>query len=89
MALPGTILDREYKKFKDGESGVAVNIAADGDSLPVETAGIRWDTIITTFPDSITELFTYSLNSVVVQTVTVVYESASKKVPISVVRVRL
>ena len=88
MSLPGSIKDREYRKFRDGEDDVAVAVVPDGGSLNVETAGVKWDEIITTFPSSISELFTYKLNGVTVQTVTVTYESAAKKTPINVVKVK-
>jgi hypothetical protein len=88
MSLPGSIKDREYRKFRDGEDDVSVAVVPDGGSLNVETAGVKWDQIITTFPSAISELFTYKLNGVTVQTVTVTYESAAKKTPINVVKVK-
>lgn len=89
MTLPGSSRDREYQKFRDGDDGTAVAIVPAGNSLNVETAGIQWDEIVTTFPSSAVELFTYKLLGVTVQTVTVTYESGAKKTPISVVKVRL
>lgn len=90
MSLPGSSRDREYQKFRDSDTGTAVAITGsrtDG-VLSVDTAGVQWDEIITTFPTSITELFTYKYQTVTVQTVTVTYESAAKKTVISVVKVR-
>jgi hypothetical protein len=90
MSLPGSQQDREYGKFRDGEDGKpAIAIMPAGDSLNVETAGIKWDEIITTFPAANIDVFTYKLATVTVQTVTVTYESAAKKTPVSVLKVRL
>ena len=90
MSLPGSQHDREYQKFRDSDTGPAIAIvgASEGGSIAVETAGVQWDTIITTFPASHIEVFTYSLNGQTVQTVTVTYQSNDKKVPLSVVKVR-
>ena len=90
MSLPGSQHDREYKKFRDSESGPAVAVVGPSPDgvINVETAGVRWDEIVTTFPSANVEVFTYKLATVVVQTVTVTYESASKKTPVSVVKVR-
>jgi hypothetical protein len=88
MSLPGSQHDREYKKFRDSEDGPAVAITVDK-SLNVETAGVQWDEIVTTFPSANVDVFTYSKAGNVVQTVTVTYESAAKKTPVSVVKVRL
>lgn len=89
MSLPGSQQDREYQKFREGDDGkAAVAVVPAGDSINVETAGVKWDEIVTTFPSSHIEVFTYKLAGVVVQVVTVTYESSTKKVPISVVKVR-
>lgn len=89
MSLPGSQQDREYGKFREGEDGKpAIAIMPAGDSLNVETAGVQWDEIVTTFPSANIDVFTYKLAGVTVQTVTVTYESASKKTPLSVVKVR-
>ena len=47
--------------------------------IPVATAGVDWDTITTTFPTSTQDLFTYSKNGVIVQTILVTYDSSNKK----------
>jgi len=88
MSLPGSQHDREYQKFRDSEDGPAVAITVDR-SLNVETAGVQWDQIVTTFPSANVDVFTYRKSGNVVQTVTVTYESAAKKTPVSVVKVRL
>lgn len=90
MSLPGSNHDREYQKFRDTPTGPAVAItgASNGGSITVETAGVQWDEIVTTFPAAHVEVFTYKLAGVVVQTITVTYQSNDKKVPISVVKVR-
>jgi hypothetical protein len=88
MSLPGSNHDREYQKFRNSENGTSIAVTSDS-SLNVETAGVQWDEIITTFPATNVEVFTYRLSGNVVQTVTVTYESSAKKTPVSVVRVRL
>ena len=72
--------DREFSKFRDGASGDAVATTYDGDlPLPIESAGVDWDEVITTFPGNHQDLFTYKKNNVTVQTVLVQYESNQKK----------
>lgn len=88
MSLPGSNHDREYQKFRNSEDGTSIAITSDS-SLNVETAGVQWDQIVTTFPANNVEVFTYRLAGSVVQTVTVTYESSAKKTPVSVVRVRV
>jgi hypothetical protein len=44
----------------------------------------NWDEMITTFPDSKTELYTYKLNNVVVRTITVTYQNDSKHTILSI-----
>jgi hypothetical protein len=89
MSLPGSQQDREYGKFREGEDGKpAIAVMPAGDSLNVETAGVKWDEIVTTFPATNIDVFTYRLGGVTVQTVTVTYESSSKKTPVSVLKVR-
>lgn len=89
--MPSSFRDREYKKFRDSDTGTSVAITGSRNDgvVSVDTAGVQWDEIITTFPSAIIELFTYKYLSVIVQTVTVTYESAAKKTVISVVKVRL
>lgn len=88
MSLPGSNHDREYQKFRNSKDGTAVAVTSDT-SINVETAGVQWDEIVTTFQNAVTDIFTYKLAGVIVQTVTVTYESAAKKTPILVVKVRL
>lgn len=75
-----TIKDREFAKFRDGKTGDAVAVTFDGESIPVETSGVEWDEVVTTFPSENQDLFTYKKNNVVVQTVLVTYQNDSKKV---------
>jgi len=83
-----TLPDREFAKFRDGKSGDAVAITFDGESIPVDTAGVEWDEISTTFPSSNQELYTYKKNSNTVQTVLVTYQNDSKKIIVHMQRVR-
>jgi hypothetical protein len=50
------------------------------------TTEIIWDEIQTTYPDSITEVFTYKKDSSTVRVITVVYTSQSKKYIDSVIK---
>ena len=75
-----------------GSSGSKVTstaISGGKEALDVSINGLDWDEIVTTFPDVVTELYTYKKNSVPVQTVTVTYETSTKKVIVSLVKVRL
>ena len=83
-----TLPDREFAKFRDGKSGDAVAIVNDGGPVPVEAAGVDWDTIETTFPNIDQEFYTYKKSGNTVQTVLVTYESANKKTIIAVSRTR-
>jgi hypothetical protein len=87
--MKSTIQDREFSKFRDGETGDAVAFVFDQEVLPVETAGVDWDLLETTFPSSTSDLFTYKKNSITVQTVLVTYENSSKNVIISISKTRL
>lgn len=64
-----------------------LEVNSDG-SINVETAGVSWDEIVTTFPSADVEVFTYKLAGVLVQTITVTYESSLKKIPISIIKVK-
>ena len=55
----------------------------------VNSEEVIWDEIITTFPDTVTELFTYNFQGNPVQTVTVLYQDNTKKVVLSVNKTRL
>jgi len=41
---------------------------------------VDWDKIETTFPSNTTELYTYSKNNIVIQTVLITYQTAAKNV---------
>jgi hypothetical protein len=75
-----TLTDREFDKFRDGKNGDAVAVTFEGDSLPVETSGVEWDEIITSFPSATEEVYTYKKNDEIVQTVAVTYQAIDKKV---------
>ena len=88
--MANSIHDREYKKFREKPNGeVTVGVEIDDDKpVNVESAGVDWDSIETTFPSSTTELFTYKKSTTILQTVLVTYESASKKTVIKVEKTR-
>jgi hypothetical protein len=83
-----TLVDREFSKFRDGNSGDAVAVTHDGGPVPTEPSGVDWDEIVTSFPDVHQELYTYKLNSETVQTVLVSYQSESKKTILYMQRTR-
>jgi hypothetical protein len=85
------ISDRELKKFrsKDGSDDTKIATVIEQDEpVKVETSGVEWDTIETTFPNNHQDLFTYKLNSSIVQTVLVTYDSNNKKTIILVQKTR-
>lgn len=87
--MKSTIQDREFSKFRDGKSGEAVATTYDGNApMPIETAGVDWDEITTTFPTDAQELFTYKKESNIVQTVLVTYENNSKKTIVAISKTR-
>lgn len=49
---------------------------------------VAWDSINTTFPSDTSELYSYSLNSVLVQTVLVHYQDSTKKIIVNVEKTR-
>ena len=77
--MKNSIQDREFAKFRDGKTGDAVAVTFDGDAIPIEPSGVEWDEIITTFPSTTQELYTYKKNTVTVQTVLVTYQNTDKK----------
>lgn len=86
--MKNSLSDREYDKFRAGsndKSSISVSVDA---PLNIEPAGVDWDEIVTTFPASNQELFTYKKSAVTVQTVLVTYENSSKNQIISMTRVR-
>lgn len=80
MSLSSGIKDREYNKFDEvnGKTVVRTHTTIEGEAV--------WDEIVTTFPSSTTDLFTYKKNSSVVQTVLVTYQDVSKKVIINITK---
>lgn len=44
----------------------------------------NWDELVTTFPASNVELYTYKLNGNIIRTVSVIYEDSAKKVILSI-----
>jgi hypothetical protein len=77
--MKSTIKDREFSKFRDGKPGDAVAVTFDGEAIPIEPSGVEWDEILTTFPSTTEELYTYKKNGNIVQTVAVTYQNTDKK----------
>lgn len=75
--------DREYQKFVQTNSGdAAVRVSSIGEML----SGISYDSITASYPTTSSEVYTYTLASVTVATITVVYTTAIKDVLTSVVK---
>jgi hypothetical protein len=78
--MKSNLSDREFDKFREApndKSSVSVSVDT---ALPVESAGVDWDEIVTTFPSNHQELFTYKKNSVTLQTVLVTYTNDKKTI---------
>lgn len=78
--MKSTLTDREFSKFRDGKTGDAVAVTFDGEAIPIESSGVEWDEISTTFPSDTQELYTYKKDTVTVQTVFITYQDAAKKI---------
>lgn len=96
MTFPFDVKEMENGSYRDASSfaarktKIAVKIEnSSNEPVLVETAGIDWDLIETTFPSDITDLFTYKKNSITIQTVLVTYENHTKKVITSIAKTRL
>jgi len=86
--MKSNLNDREFDKFREAANGkTSVSVSADS-ALPIESAGVDWDEIITTFPSVQQELYTYKKNSVTVQTVLVTYQNGDKKTITNMIRTR-
>jgi hypothetical protein len=86
--MKSNLNDREFDKFRDAPNDKSsVSVSADA-ALPIESAGVDWDEIITTFPANQQELYTYKKNSVTVQTVLVTYQNGDKKTILNMTRTR-
>ncbi len=83
-----TIKDREFDKFRSGPNGETSVAVSFDEALDVNIEGVEWDEIVTTFPATNQELFTYKLETVIVQTVLVTYETDQKKTIIKIEKTR-
>lgn len=95
MAIPKTIEGRELNKFVQSptrENGTAVEVKV---SNKVDLyqgsiiAGVEYDAVLFSYPDSLTEIHRYYLggtSGTLVATVTATFETNSKKNLISLVR---
>lgn len=74
-------------------------VSADGDYAPLQVdslgrlrvnadISVVWDAINTTFPSNTSELYSYTLNSVLVQTILVHYENTFKKIIVNIEKTR-
>jgi len=86
MSLPEYRVDLEKKKFVETNNGAtAVRTTSIGELL----AGYVYDSIVATYPDTVTEVYTYKTggaSGTTVATITVIYTTATKDVLTSVVR---
>lgn len=83
MTLPKSIEDREYKKFAEVSSEVAVRVTG---ILGSGLAPVTYDRVDVAYPTSATEVYTFKLSNVSVGVVTVTYEDDSKENLLSAVR---
>ena len=84
MTLSKSLLDRQRESHTLDSNGNTVVRVVNSDSDLV--IGVDYDTIDTTFPDSVTEVYTYTLSAVVVLQVQVTYTSAAKKTLLQVAK---
>lgn len=85
----GTARDKQDKSFVQSltrTNGTAQEVLAGNtsDSPVITTHNVKWDSLQATFPDSNTDVWTYSLNSVLVMRVTIVYTNNNKHTILSV-----
>lgn len=89
MAVKGTLRDKQDKSFvasPSRESGTAqeVVVGSSSDSPVVVSHNVKWDSLQATFPNSNTDVWTYSLDSALVMRVTIVYTNSNKHTILSV-----
>lgn len=86
MTMSSYKMQREQDKFAETTDGkTSIRVSTIGDLL----SGINYDSVKPTYPDTVTEIYSYykgGLTGTLVATVTVVYTDASKAVLDSVVR---
>ncbi len=81
MALAGPITQREYDKFvADSAGDTCVRVALSG-FVPS-----TYDTVTVTYPDAVTEVYTFTLAAVPQAVITVTYLAADKEQLSTVVR---
>lgn len=78
MPMPSSFRDRDQAKFRDAtnnKSKIAVTI--EGDTGLLE--GVSYDEIQASYPDSVTEVYTFFFQSTQVALIEVTYTNASKQ----------
>lgn len=76
MPLSPNINNREFDKFGlDAEGNTAVRVIPDGGWVSGEVGR----KIVATYPNSVTEVYTYKLNAATLFVLTVVYTTSSKE----------
>lgn len=83
MTLPKSIEDREYKKFAEVSSNVAVRVTG---VIASGLAPVTYDQVDVTYPTSVSEVYTFKLATASVGVVTVTYTDDSKENLLSAVR---
>ncbi len=86
--MKSTIKDREFDKFRESTSGQTTVAVSLDEAIEVNVDGVEWDEIVTTFPATNQELFTYKFETNIVQTVLATYESDQKKTVIKLEKTR-
>ena len=83
MALSSSQRDREYVNFKDNGDGTTSRYVEVVNNLGNFLDGVEFDYIQASYPNSVTEVYTYKLGGsggTTQAVITVVYTNASKKV---------
>lgn len=79
--IPSSIRDREYEKFEENRDGNTA-VRTVGDAL---IQGVDYDRIDINYPTTKTEEHIYSLDGVIVQTISLEYLTGNKKDLLNVV----
>jgi hypothetical protein len=90
MSLPHNRDTRDYLNFADNGDGTTSRLVTVTGGLGTLLAGVSYDHISASYPNSVTEVYSYKTGGsggATVATVTVVYTSGSKNNVLSVTRV--
>ena len=81
MSFPFELKEMMAKAFRQSGTNTKIAVTIDqSNPIPVDTEGINWNTFDVQYPNATTEIYSFYLDAVLVQTITLNYQSASKKV---------